>query len=84
MVKKWEIVEEIFDARGVYRVRSIDNKLLIEKDVEGSYSWKPGEGSIVGTWSRSPADGLIHVFLETPYLVTAVLQDNMSFDLILL
>ncbi len=37
----------------------------ILKDLEGSYSWKPGEGQIVGTWSRSPQDNLIHVFLET-------------------
>ena len=35
------------------------------KDTEGSFTWKTGEGEIVGTWSRSPADGLIHVFLET-------------------
>lgn len=38
----------------------------VTKDIEGSYTWKPGEGQIVGTWSRSPSDGLIHVFLEEP------------------
>lgn len=38
----------------------------ITKDVEGNFLWKPGDGSIVGTWSRSPVDGLVHVFLETP------------------
>ena len=37
----------------------------IVKDTEGSFAWKPGDGQIVGTWSRSPNDGLIHVFLET-------------------
>ena len=38
----------------------------IARDTENDYSWKTGEGQIVGTWSRSPSDSLIHVFLETP------------------
>lgn len=38
----------------------------IAKDIEDNFLWKPGEGSVVGTWSRSPQDNLIHVFLETP------------------
>ncbi len=37
----------------------------ILRDTEGSFAWKTGVGEIVGTWSRSPVDGLIHVFLET-------------------
>lgn len=40
----------------------------IAKDTEGSFVWEPGGGSIVGTWSRSPHDGLTHVFLETPLM----------------
>lgn len=38
------------------------------KDTEGSFTWKTGEGVIVGKWSRSPVDGLIHLFLETPIM----------------
>lgn len=36
----------------------------IVRDTERSLNWKTGEGAIVGTWSRSPIDGLFHVFLE--------------------
>lgn len=36
------------------------------KDTEGSFIWETGKGVLVGQWSRSPVDGLIHVFLETP------------------
>ena len=32
----------------------------------GNYALKPAEGELVGNWTRSPVDGLIHVFLETP------------------
>lgn len=32
----------------------------------GYYTLKTVEGELVGNWSRSPVDGLIHVFLETP------------------
>lgn len=35
------------------------------KDTEGNICWKRGEGQLVGTWSRSPSDGLIHICLET-------------------
>ncbi len=37
----------------------------IVKDTEGSLAWGPGKGATIGTWSRSPQDGLIHIFLET-------------------
>ncbi len=40
----------------------------VAKDTDGSFQWKTGDGELVGTWSRSPSDGLIHVFLETPLL----------------
>jgi len=36
------------------------------KDTEGNFIWETGQGALVGQWSRSPVDGLIHVFLETP------------------
>lgn len=32
----------------------------------GNYALEAGEGELVGNWSRSPKDGLIHVFLEDP------------------
>jgi len=32
----------------------------------GNYKLGAAEGELVGNWSRSPGDGLIHVFLETP------------------
>lgn len=32
----------------------------------GEYNIEAAEGELVGNWSRSPKDGLIHVFLETP------------------
>lgn len=35
------------------------------KDTEGDICWKSGEGQLIGTWSRSPSDGLIHICLET-------------------
>ncbi len=38
----------------------------VARDTEGSFVWEPGVGPITGTWTRSPVDGLIHVFLETP------------------
>lgn len=44
----------------------------ILKDTNSDFNWKPGDGQIVGTWSRSPKDGLIHVFLETP--ITALVD----------
>lgn len=36
------------------------------RDTGGNLLWKPGDGPLVGKWSRSPSDGLIHVFLTTP------------------
>lgn len=32
----------------------------------GNYKLEAMEGELVGNWSLSPGDGLIHVFLETP------------------
>ena len=37
----------------------------VSRDTGGVITWKLGEGEIIGTWSRSPTDGLIHVFLES-------------------
>ena len=47
----------------------------IAEYTEGNFEWaEPDrEKVVVGNWSRSPADGLIHVFLETPI---AALQDK--------
>ena len=36
------------------------------KDTEGILTWEPGQGVLVGKWSRAPYDGLIHVSLNTP------------------
>ncbi len=47
---------------------SDDQTWGIVKDTEGDYGWKTGGGATIGTWSRSPSDGLIHVFLETPIM----------------
>lgn len=38
------------------------------RNTEGDLLRQPGEGELVGRWSRSPVDGLIHVFLETPIM----------------
>ncbi len=32
----------------------------------GTYVLEAAEGELIGNWSKSPTDGLIHVFLETP------------------
>ena len=47
----------------------------IAEYTEGNFEWAvPDKEKVtVGTWSRSPADGLVHVFLETPI---AALQDR--------
>lgn len=45
----------------------------IAEFTEGDFGWAPGEGQPVGTWSKSPVDGIFHVFLETPL---AALQDR--------
>ena len=43
---------------------SDSNTWGILKDTHNDYAWVAGLGEIVGTWTRSPKDGLIHVFLE--------------------
>jgi len=35
------------------------------KDTDGKITLEPGEGILVGQWSRAPYDNRIHVFLET-------------------
>ncbi len=60
-------VQQEYQIKAHVALESSDSQMWgVARDVEGSYTWKPGEGQIVGTWSRSPADGLVHVFLETP------------------
>lgn len=34
------------------------------KDTEGNITWRPGEGLIVGQWSKSPIDNCYHLWLE--------------------
>ena len=45
---------------------------LIE-DTLGNLNWTPGKGKVVGTWSRTQFDGLIHLGVETSI---AALQDR--------
>ena len=45
---------------------------LIE-DTHGNFNWVPGKGEVVGTWSRTQFDGLIHLGVETSI---AALQDR--------
>ena len=45
---------------------------LIE-DTKGNLNWTPGKGEVVGTWSRTQFDGLIHLGVETSI---AALQDR--------
>lgn len=44
-------------------VGSEDEDWGIVEDTQGSLMWKPGEGDIVGTWTRSVIDNRIHVSL---------------------
>lgn len=48
---------------------------------KGVYTLEAAEGELVGNWSRSPTDGLIHVFLETPLtaLVDKATQDFATY-----
>jgi len=45
---------------------------LIE-DTLGDLNWTPGKGEVVGTWSRTQFDGMIHLSVETSL---AALQDR--------
>lgn len=44
---------------------------------KGVYTLEATEGELVGSWSRSPTDGLVHVSLETPL---AALADKATQD----
>jgi len=49
-----------------------DNWGLVE-DTRCDLTWVPGKGEIVGTWSRTEYDGLIHIGIET---AVSALQDR--------
>lgn len=77
MVTKWEPEQEEEDSQPKLEYQ-VNAHITLEdsdtqtwgmvKDTEDNFLWKPGEGILVGKWSRSPVDGLIHVFLETPLM----------------
>jgi len=46
-------------------VDSGDETWGVVEDTLGNICWKPGQGEIVGTWSRAPYDNLIHMGLTT-------------------
>lgn len=79
MTSPWELEQEDDRPQLDYQVKS--HLVLEDSDKEtwglvrfigNSVFFEPGQGEVVGTWSRPPIDDHYHVFLETP--ITALVD----------
>lgn len=79
MTSPWETEEESpeekeleYQAKAHIVLEDSDTETWgVVRDTEGVLDRKPGDGPVIGSWSKSPVDNCYHAFLQTPIMALA-------------